>query len=48
MKMNFLVSVVTILSVLIFSTSDRNIPKYLLGRKNNGTQKWRKGEKSIL
>jgi hypothetical protein len=48
MKMNFFVPVVTIFSVAIFSTSDRNIHKYLLGRKNSGTKKWRKGEKSIL
>jgi len=46
--MNYLVYVVTILSVAIFSTSDRNIPKSLLGRKNNGTKKWKKGEKSML
>jgi len=47
MKMNFLVFVVTIFSVAIFSTSDRNLPKYMLGRKNNG-KKWRKDGKSIL
>jgi hypothetical protein len=39
--------VVTIFSVAIFSTSDSNIPKYLVGKKNDGKTKLKKKEKAF-